>query len=374
MRPSVRLGAFYFAFFAYVGLMVAYLPAYLAARGLGAAEIAWVLALPQVVRIFAPTAGGWAADRTGARRAFVALGCAANALCFALMPLAGGTAAIAALVAGGALLSAAALPLVEAITLGVLAGQPGRYGPIRVWGSLGFIVAVLVGGAWLERHAAATVAPALSLAGAASLAAALALPSAQVPRAPSGRVLALPRGAAMLLACGFCMALAHGTLYAFLTLHLERVGYGPSLIGLLWTLGVLAEILVFLALPAIFLRAGLPAILMVSCLMGAARFLIIGWAAEFGWLVVLAQLMHAATFGAFHAASVAAIHRLFPATSHGRGQALYSSLANGAGGAAGTLAAGWAWEMAGPGAAFSVAALAALTGVLLAYPLKRAGL
>ena len=62
-----RLGAFYFAFFAYSAAYVAYFPLYLAGRGLDAGAIALVLALPQLARIFAPAAWGWVADRTGAR-------------------------------------------------------------------------------------------------------------------------------------------------------------------------------------------------------------------------------------------------------------------------------------------------------------------
>src|SRR6266850_3910748 len=142
MRVSYSLGAFYFVFFVYAGLWVAYLPPYLAARGLGAAQIAWVLALPQLARIVAPAAWGALADRTGAQRAIVVFACAANAACFALLPFVGGFAGIAWLMALSSLVSTAALPLVEAITLGALAGQPGRYGPIRLWGSVGFMAAV----------------------------------------------------------------------------------------------------------------------------------------------------------------------------------------------------------------------------------------
>ena len=374
MPASYRLGAFYFAFFLYAGLMLAYLPAYLAARGLGAGEIAAVLALPQVVRIFAPALWGWVADRTGAQRAIVIVGCAANAACFLLVPAAPGAAAIALLVGAASLVSAAALPLVEAITLGALAGQAGRYGPIRHWGSIGFLVAVAGGGAWLDRHAPATLAPGLALFGLASVAAALALPRTRAHLPAPGLSFSLPPAARRLLGCGFCMALAHGTLYAFFTLRLQRAGYSSTLIGLLWTLGVLAEIIVFLVLPALFRRASLAAILAGSCLLGVLRFLVIGWAAEWTLLLVAAQLLHAATFGSFHAASVAAVHRLFPAAAHARGQTLFSSIAYGAGGAAGALSAGWAWELAGPAAAFSLSAAAAAAGVFLAYPLKRAGL
>jgi PPP family 3-phenylpropionic acid transporter len=104
------------------------------------------------------------------------------------------------------------------------------------------------------------------------------------------------------------------------------------------------------------------------------RFIAIGWAAEVLWIVLLAQLLHAATFGSFHAASVAAVHRVFPDGTQALGQTLFSSVAYGAGAAAGLLLAGWAWEGGGAPLAFSACALAAGAGVFFAAQLKRAGL
>jgi PPP family 3-phenylpropionic acid transporter len=176
-----------------------------------------------------------------------------------------------------------------------------------------------------------------------------------------------------LLACGFCMTTAHGTLYVFFTLHLERLGYRATAIGVLWTLSVVAEIFVFLFLPQLFRRFSLSTILMASFACAVVRFLLLGWAAEILWLVAIAQLLHAGTFGAFHAAAVAAVHRVFPEAAHARGQTLFSSVSYGGGAAAGALAAGWLWEAGGPGLAFSFAALAGLAGLHLAYGLKRAG-
>jgi PPP family 3-phenylpropionic acid transporter len=368
------LAAFYFLFFVYAGLMVAYFPPYLAARGLGAAEIAWVLALPQLARVLAPAAWGWLADRSGLQRAIVALACAANALCFALLPEMDGVAAMAWLVGSTSLLSTAALPLVEAITLGALAGQAGRYGPIRLWGSIGFMAAVFAGGAWLDFTAQRALPYAMLAFALAALGAAAALPARTAHVAPPPMRWRPSGAAAALLASGFCMAVAHGALYAFFTLHLQRIGYGGSLIGTLWMLGVLAEIAVFFYLPALFRRYALSTLLVAAAACGVARFLVVGWAAEWIALLVAAQLLHAATFGAFHAASVAAVGRLFPAHAQAFGQTLLSSASYGAGGAAGALAAGWAWEAAGPGLAFTVSAAAAGAGLLFAYTLKRAGL
>jgi PPP family 3-phenylpropionic acid transporter len=371
---SFRFGAFYFAFFAYSGVYVAWFPLYLAGRGLGAAEIAWVLALPPLVRIVAPGAWGWLADRSGAHRGIVVFACAANAAGFALLPFVDGFAAVALVMAAASVLSAAALPLVEASTLAHLGAQQGRYGPIRLWGSLGFIATVLAGGAWLEQRPVSTLAALLAGCALAALACAIALPRAAAVPAAARAPFRLARGAAALLGSGFCMAFAHGALYVFLTLHLRREGYSETFIGFAWTLGVLAEIAVFLCLPRLFRRFTLSAILAASCALGMARFLALGWGAGIAWLLLAAQLLHAATFGAFHAAAVAAVHRVFPPHARARGQALFSSASYAAGGAAGAMASGWAWELGGAGPAFSLAAAAAGAGLLFAYGVKRAGI
>jgi PPP family 3-phenylpropionic acid transporter len=371
---SSRLSLFYFLHFAYGGAMVAYFPLYLAGRGLRPGEIALVLALPQLARIVAPPAWGSLADRSGAQRGIVAFSCAAAAAGCALLPYAGGLPAIAGLVGAMSLLSAAALPLVESITLGSLAGHAGRYGPIRLWGSIGFIAVVLAGGMWLDVQPVATLPVALVLFMLAALVVALALPAGGGQAAAQSPALPLTPAARRLLAAGFCMSFAHGTLYAFLTLHLEHLGYSGSAIGVLWTIGVLAEIAVFLYLPQLFRGFALSRLLQASFLCAVLRFAAIAWGASELWIVAAAQLLHGATFGVFHAASVAAVHRVFPQAAQARGQTLFSSVSYGAGGAAGLLAAGWAWEVAGPAMAFSLAALAAIPGLHLAYTLKRAGL
>jgi PPP family 3-phenylpropionic acid transporter len=374
MQLPARLSAFYFAHFFHGGGFVAYFPLYLAWRGFGALEIAWILALPQIARTFAPAAWGWIADRGGARRGVVVFSCAAAAGGFLALPFVESFAGVAVVIGVSSLLSAGALPLVEAITLGALAGQPGRYGPIRLWGSVGFVGAVLAGGAWLDVQPVRLLPWALLAFALTALGAALSLPPQRVHAHSSRAKLRFTPAVRALLGAGFCMALAHGTLYAFLTLHLERAGHSSTMIGVLWTLGVLAEIAVFLYLPALFRRYSLSGILFASFACAVIRFLALAWFPGVLWLVLIAQLLHAATFGAFHAASVAAVHRVFPEAAQARGQTLFSSISYGAGGTAGVLGAGWLWEAVGPGFAFTLSALAGLAGLLLAHDLKRRGL
>ena len=260
-----RLSAFYFAFFAYAGAYVAYFPLYLASRGLGAVEIAWVLALPPLVRIVAPGAWGWIADRTGAHRAIVAFSCAVTAAAFALLPF---TDHIGLLIALMSVLSAGALPIVEAITLGSLAGRQaatGRSGCGARWVSSPWCSPAGSGWTTSRYRRCRRCSSSLPLHAGRRACAACGRAACAFRTAP----LRLTGEVRALFAAGFCNAVAHGALYAFLTLHLEALGYSATSIGLLWTSGVLAEIVVFLYLPHLFRRYALSTILIASLLLRA---------------------------------------------------------------------------------------------------------
>lgn len=377
MHVAARLAAYYFAFFAHAGAYVSYFSLYLAGRALAADEIAFALAMPQLARIVAPALWGWLADSwgeryPGARRAIVVFSGFALFAGIASLYAAERAGAIALALLVMSLLSAGAMPLIEAITFSVLEGRAGQYGPIRLWGSIGFILAVLGTGVWLDHHEAVTLLDVLLVLTAAACAASFVLPHGAAPRAQHaqharlrlGAVLRRPEVLAFFGAC-FCMTAAHGTMYVFYSIYLEQAGYSKTLIGMLWTLGVLAEILLFLRLPQLLRRFSLRTVLLASFICAVARFPAIGWGVHALWLLAAAQLLHAATFGAFHSGCVAAVHRLFPGALAARGQALYSSIAYGLGGATGSLVAGATWEPLGAAASFAISALFALTGAVL---------
>jgi PPP family 3-phenylpropionic acid transporter len=163
------------------------------------------------------------------------------------------------------------------------------------------------------------------------------------------------------------MTAAHGALYVFYTIHLVAQGYSTTVIGLLWTLGVVAEIVVFLTMPGLSRRFGLRTMLLACFALAILRFTSIGWGVAFLGLLIAAQVLHGATFGAHHAASMAALNKWFSAGQQGHGQALYGSVAYGAGGLAGALLAGRLWSQFGAGVTFSAAALIALVGLLLVW-------
>jgi PPP family 3-phenylpropionic acid transporter len=151
------------------------------------------------------------------------------------------------------------------------------------------------------------------------------------------------------------MSAAHGALYVFYSIHLADHHYSTFLVGCLWSLGVLAEIVVFFFMGGLLLPAwACASILLVSFAAAVMRFLMIGWGVAWLLVIVLAQLLHGLTFGAYHAAAIAAINRWFPGRCQARGQALYSSISFGAGGLLGSLLSGWTWERLGAGLTYTL--------------------
>ena len=358
---QARLGAYYFAFFAYIGVVAPYLSLWLAARGYGAPQIALVLAMPQVARVFAPTLWGWIADRTGWQRGIVVFTAFSTLIGLSALHLTQSAGEVALLMLAVGMISAGSMPLVEAAALVATRAKPGSYGPVRLWGSIGFILTALCTGVWLDYHGPSTILNILIGLSALVCVAAFGIPlreahPAHASHASIGVLLVRADVIAFFAAC-MCMSVAHGALYAFLSIHLEAAGYAKSAIGALWMLGSAAEIAAFIFLPQLMRRFTLRTLLIASFACAAVRFLLIGWAVQVLVLLIVALLLHAATFGLFHGASLAAVHRIFAGRFEARGQAVYASLTYGVGGAAGTLIAGWTWDLLGPGLAFSVSAL-----------------
>ncbi|MFA7269013.1 MAG: MFS transporter [Sterolibacterium sp.] len=369
--PYWRLAAWYFCYFAFVGIFSPYFGLYLLGLGHSAWDISVLLSLMQVMRLLAPNLWGWLADRCGRTTSIVRASAALSLLSFGIFWCAS---SFAGLFLGMALLAffwSAGLPLVEALTLVHLRQQAGRYGSIRLWGSIGFIVAVMGGGALLDVLPLSSVLWLSTAMLAGILVSGLALPEAASARqegavAPIVVTLRQPQVVTLMLSCCL-MSAAHGPLYVFYSIHLVEHGYGKTLVGELWSLGVVAEILVFLFMPRLLRRFSLRNILLASFVCAVVRFLLIGWGVESLAIMLFAQLLHGATFGAYHAAAMAALNRWFHDRQQARAQAFYGSVSFGAGGMLGGLLSGLTWEIFGAGWTYSMAALFALAGLLLVW-------
>ncbi|MFA5916069.1 MAG: MFS transporter [Burkholderiales bacterium] len=366
--PYWRLSAFYFAYFAYVGALSPYFSLYLASLGLTAAQIGVLLSLGSLMRVIGPNFWGWVADRTQRRARIVAFTLALGGACFAGFFFVRSFWGLFALLLATGFFGSASMPLTESLTLSHLRGAISRYGSIRLWGSVGFILTVTLVGYALDALQVASLLWIVLATYALGWACALAVPDAvsggHAAPEPVWSILRRPEVAALLGAC-FLMNLAHGPLYAFYSLYLVDHGYSKAEVGWMWSVGVIAEIMVFLLMPALMRRYSLSAILLLCFAATAARFLMIGWGVDSAPILFAAQLLHALSFGAYHAAAVAAIHHWFQGAHQVRGQAIYLSVSFGAGGVLGSALSGMAWDSIGPAWTFSAAALAALTGFAL---------
>jgi MFS transporter, PPP family, 3-phenylpropionic acid transporter len=258
------------------------------------------------------------------------------------------------------------LPLVEAATMGYLGEATHNYGRIRFWGSIGFVIVVVGLGALLDLVAIGWVPWVVALLLACIVLQAFLLPDARATQHEkvSGSVWEILRRrevVAFFVAC-FLMTVAHGPLYVFYSIYLVDHGYGKSAVGVLWSLGV-CEIFVFIYLPRLLQRYALRAVLLVSLAAAVVRFLLIGWAADSIALMALAQVLHALTFGSYHSAALSFVHSHFRGRHQAKGQALYTSLSFGAGGAFGGVLSGLAWERLGASLTFTIASACALAGL-----------
>jgi PPP family 3-phenylpropionic acid transporter len=370
--------ALYFAYFAFVGIFSPYLSLWFDARGLSIGEIAVLMALPQLLRIVAPPFWGWLADRGGRRVALLRAAAIGALGVLLLFPFASRPLEYAALMLLLFFLTAAQMPIGEAIALDVAAGDAGRYGRMRLWGSIGFILAVLAGGPVLDALGLGALPALMAVPMGLLVAVTLWLREPATARAAvrGAPVLARLREPALVafLASAFLMVFAHAGLYAFFSLFLERHGYGTTSIGAIWGVGVAAEIVLFMLQRRLFERASPMRLLAFSFVVCALRFAMVAISDGALWVLLWTQTMHAVTFGLHHSASMAVLHRWFEPAQQARAQAAFIVVAYGFGGTLGGLCSGWLWEHISPAATFHGAAVAALAGwgaVALAARLER---
>jgi len=378
--PLARFGALSFCYFAAIGLFNPYAPLWFQSLGFSTLLIGGISALQSWTRVFAPYAWSWWGDHGGRRVELIRLAAAGTLL--AALGLLGVQAAVpvAAVTALLFLANSGVVPLYEATLTQLLQTVDGidsaRYGRVRMWGSLGFIVSVTAFGALLQAFGIGIFPWFVAAMNALMLAAALRLPATRndlVHDEPAPPVLPLLRRpeVAWFFASIFFTVLAHTSLYAFFSLYLVDLGYGKAAVGGLWALSVVVEIVFFWMqgrwLPRLPLYRWLELVAGVTAL----RFVAVaGWGA---WLPVLllAQATHAITFAAHHSACIGLVHQLFPGRLRGRGQALYTMLGYGLSGMLGGLGGGWLIARMGYAAVFWAAALC---GVLAWFCVRRAAL
>ena len=327
------------------------------------------MSLFQISRIFAPNLWGWLADHTKQRVKWIKL--------TALLGLCGFVAVFWAhsfiwlffVMAALSLFTSSTLPLSESLTLAHLATTNGHYSRIRMWGSLGFIFAAVILGFLIDAYGIKSLLWFLLSVQITLFALTFKLPDATVaPHAHDQfsiwQIIKQPTVIALLVGCSL-MVTAHGVLYNFYSIYLAQHGYSKAMIGLLWSVGVVCEIVIFMLMPKMMARFSLKSIMLISLVFAVIRFSLIGVAVDSLWLLLFAQTLHAFTFGSFHAASVEVITQFFNGRHQAKGQAIYNSVAYGVGGTIGGLAGGYALQYLGGENTFLLAAVFPLLGLVV---------
>ena len=370
-----NLSRFYFVYYFFVGAFVPYWGLYLQSEQFSAADIGILMSLFQISRIFAPNFWGWLADHTGKRVTWIKFTALLGLIGFSAVFWAHSFFWLFFVMASLSLFTSSTLPLSESLTLAHLATTNGHYSRIRMWGSLGFIFAAVILGFIIDAYGVKSLLWALLSVQIVLFLLTFRLPEAIIhPHAQDKfslwQVIKQPAVIATLVGCAL-MVTAHGVLYNFYSIYLSEHGYSKSMIGLLWSVGVVCEIVIFMMMPKLMARFSLKSVLLISLALAVLRFCMIGVFVNNLVQLIIAQSLHAATFGSFHAASVEVITQFFNGRHLARGQAIYNSVAYGVGGTIGGVAGGYALQFLGGENTFLLAAVFPLLGFLvIAFGLK----
>jgi PPP family 3-phenylpropionic acid transporter len=347
-NPRPVLSAFYAAQFGHLGIILPFLAPWFQGRGLEPAAIGVMLALPPLFKIIAPWSWGHWADRSGRRRELLFVGATIASVALVAMTFADRLIVLGFLMAIYAFTRAPVLPYLEATSLEQSEHLDLSYGPIRLWGSVAFVVLSSGYGVLaksLHSDAGLWIAATL-LALCAVLAVRLPAPDRSAARAddgPSpgarGETPGPAAGIVRFFAACALMQVSHGAYYTFYSIHLGELGYGTRTIGGLWAVAVVCEVLLLTRMDRILRRFGTARVLSASLALAAVRWLIIGSFTGLPWLAV-GQTLHAATYAAFHVAAIGVVFRHFGPGARARGQAMYSGMTFGAGMFVGNLTAG----------------------------------
>ncbi len=369
-------GSVSFAYFGYAGLFNTYAPLWFQSLGMSTLAIGALASLQSGTRLFSPYVWGWLADHTGRRSLLLRLSVGlslATSLGFVVSQVPGW---IAAVTIALFIFTAAVIPISEA-SLAQLVSRDGaldarRYGRVRVWGSVGFVLTVAASGFTLQWLGMGWF-PQLVIAILALLLVAVwRLPAVSEPShsadAAKGALAVLRQPVVAWFFAGvFLTVLAHTSLYTFFSLYLDSLGYTKGTVGLLWAVGVSLEIGWFWFQSRWLHLLPMHGWLLLAAVVSVLRFAAVAAFGQSAWVLVLTQSTHALTFAAQHTACIAIISQHFPGRLRGRGQALYAVLGYGASGVIGGVAGGALSHALGFAAVFWAASAAALLAALCCW-------
>jgi PPP family 3-phenylpropionic acid transporter len=362
----------YFLYFGAMGVFLPYFNLYCLEIGFSGFQIGSLSAVRAAVLILFSLGWGLLADRKGIRRPIYILCSMVSAGLWALFLFTTDFRFMLVITIVYGAFYAPIISFLEAFAMDVLGKTKHRYGHTRAWGSVSFILVVVVVGKVIDRYDVGIVIAVMLAISIAQAMAATAIPRVSSQRAvqPHDAVRLFSRNTVVFLLCAFLMLVSHGAYYGFFSIHLAQLGHGGSFIGVCWALASTAEVVVMIYSPRLFARFSFKRVLAVSFAVAAIRWGIL-YIAESATVILASQLLHAITYGAFHMAGILYMDQLAPSADKTLGQALNNAMTYGLGLTVGFFVSGALYESGNSAPLFLFSAGTALSGGILFFTFHR---
>lgn len=371
--PFAALSASYFA---HIGFFNPYLPLWLKSLGFSISTIGLLTGVQALTRVLAPYGWGWLSDHSANRISLLRFCAAAALVCAVGLFFQWGLLWLALVLLFMFIHTSAMMPMSEAALAQWVSNQgtfnTKRYGRIRLWGSIGFLVTVLVAGAWFD-HLGLESFPAWAVGSLVAINISVWwLPQqAEVihqDTAPEA-VLSVLRQAKVrwFFVTVFFHVFAHIGIYVYLSLYLDALGYSKTMIGILWAVSVATEIVWFFTQSKWLPIFNLSTWLVICSGVMVVRMCLTTWWSDVVLVLLLAQMLHAVTFASHHTVCISILSKHFPGRLRGRGQALYASIGYGAPGVLGAYLGGLLSDSFGLRSIYTASLGVALVACLCAW-------
>ena len=368
---SSHFALFYALYFALLGCIAPFWGLYLQHLEFSAKDIGLLMGMFGVVRILAPNIWAAQARHFNSTLHMIRLAGLLTVVSFTLIFIARDLVWVAVVMVAYGFFWAAMLPQYEALCMESLGNQLDRYSRVRLWGSLGFVITVGVLGAVFDQWGIALL-PVIMwilmvlITVNAWLVSQDKRPKEQVLGQASFLSLLTSKAVIGFIVVNIFLQISFGPYYTFFSIFLESAGYSASLIGVFWAIGVIAEVILFWQFGRIMHLMSWRTWIAVSLIVTGIRWALTGYLLHSVWTLILLQTLHAFSFAAMHAVSMRYIQSLFPGSLQARGQALYSSVSFGLGGAIGAFASGLLWESLGGTLVFLLAGIVSMLAAVIA--------
>ncbi len=367
MRLKQTLGSLYFLYFGVLGIYLPFFNLYCYRLGFSGFEIGTLSALRTLTTAIFPLIWGAMADRFSMRRPIFILCHFVSTFIWAFYLVTAEFWPMLAITAFYGIFYAPLISFLESFSMDLLDKEKNRYGSLRAWGSISFIIMVTGVGQAIDLFSVEIIIPLILAGSLLQSILAVKVPKAAKPGGldfSAGARFLLDKRVVIFLAAAFLMLASHGTYYGFFSIHLENMGFSGTFTGFAWALAVLAEIIVMVYSKPIFQKFSHEKVLIISFAAAGLRWLVLAGAGT-AWLILLTQPLHAFSYGAFHVASILYIDALTPAAAKTLGQAVNNAVTYGLGIMVGFFVNGYFFEIIGAKSLFTASGVMAITGGLL---------